>query len=314
MTLLYSDPRFLDHDTRQGHPERPERLRRITAVLDSTGLVARCSTPTWQPAEREDIQRIHEPGYVDTVESLAARGGGRPDPDTVVSPASYDVARLAAGAACDAVDRVLAGEERTALCLVRPPGHHALPERAMGFCLFNNVAIAARRAVDEHKLDRVLIVDWDVHHGNGTQDIFYADGRVGFFSAHRWPFYPGTGASDETGAGAGLGATQNLPVEFGTSRTVYRDDFRIALEKFAAHIKPQLVLVSAGFDAHREDPIGSLGLEVEDFGELTKNVRDVAGVHCGGRIVSLLEGGYNVDRLAESVAVHLACLLDAAQS
>jgi acetoin utilization deacetylase AcuC-like enzyme len=312
MTLLYSSPSFLDHDTRSGHPERPERLRQITALLESSGLAARCATPEWQPAELEDIQRVHEPGYIESIERIASDGGGRPEPDTVVSSASFDVARLAAGAACHAVDRVLSGEDRTALCIVRPPGHHALPERAMGFCLFNSIAIAARCAVDKHNLDRVLIVDWDVHHGNGTQDIFYADGRVGFFSIHRWPFYPGTGASDETGTGTGLGMTRNVPVPFGTSRDAYRDAFRDGLEEIAARIKPQLVLVSAGFDAHREDPIGSLGLEVEDFGVLTNDVLDVASVHSGGRVVSLLEGGYNVERLAESVALHLEGLLDAA--
>ena len=311
MTLLYSDPRFLDHDTHRGHPERAERLRQVSAHLDAIGLPARCITPQWPPATRERIERIHRSAYVNAVEDLAARGGGRPDPDTVVSPASFDVARLAAGAACDAVDRVLAGEDRTAFCLVRPPGHHAMPDRAMGFCLFNNVAVAVRAAIDEHGLDRLLIVDWDVHHGNGTQDIFYADGRVGFLSIHRWPFYPGSGAADETGTGDGLGATRNLPIEFGTPRDAYRDKFRSELEKLAAHIKPQLVLVSAGFDSHREDPIGSLGLEVEDFAELTKCVVDVANVHAGGRVVSLLEGGYNPKRLAECVAEHLEGLLAA---
>jgi acetoin utilization deacetylase AcuC-like enzyme len=311
MTLLYSDPRFLDHDTRRGHPERAERLRQVTAHLDATGLAARCITPEWPAATREQIERVHQAAYVNAIEDLAARGGGRPDPDTVVSPASFDVAGLAAGAACDAVGRVLAGKDRTALCLVRPPGHHALADRAMGFCLFNNVAIAARAAIDEHGLERLLIVDWDVHHGNGTQDTFYADGRVGYFSIHRWPFYPGTGAADETGSGAGLGATRNLPIEFGTPRDVYRDRFRHELDEFAAHIKPQLVLVSAGFDSHREDPIGSLGLEVEDFAELTKCVLDVANVHAGGRVVSLLEGGYNPKRLAECVAEHLKELLAA---
>jgi len=310
MTLLYSDPRFLDHDTQWGHPEQAERLRHITAHLDATGLAARCSRPTtWPLATRERIERIHHAAYVDAVEDVAARGGGRPDPDTVVSPASFDVARLAAGAACDAVDRVLAGEDRTALCLVRPPGHHALAGRAMGFCLFNNVAIAARAAIDDHGFDRVLIVDWDVHHGNGTQDAFYADGRVGFFSIHRWPFYPGSGAANEMGTGAGLGATRNLPIEFGTPREVYGELFRRELEDFAAHIKPQLVLVSSGFDSHREDPIGSLGLEVEDFADLTKYVIDVAHVYAGGRVVSLLEGGYHPVRLAECVATHLEELL-----
>jgi acetoin utilization deacetylase AcuC-like enzyme len=178
----------------------------------------------------------------------------------------------------------------------------------MGFCLFNSVAIAARAAIAEHALDRVLIVDWDVHHGNGTQDIFYADEQVGFFSAHRWPFYPGTGEADETGTAAGLGATHNLPVLFGTSREKYCDHFRLELENFAARIRPQLVLISAGFDAHREDPIGSLGLEVEDFAALTEIVRDVAAVHAAGRIVSVLEGGYNPTRLAECVVAHLRSL------
>jgi acetoin utilization deacetylase AcuC-like enzyme len=309
MTLLYSDPRFLDHDTGRGHPERAERLRQITALLDSNGLSAQCARPQWQPATWERIERAHSSSYMKSVADLAARGGGRPDPDTVVCPVSFDVARFAAGAAGDAVDRVLAGEDRTALCLVRPPGHHALADRAMGFCLFNNIAVAARTAIDEHGLDRVLVVDWDVHHGNGTQDIFYTDDRVGFLSIHRWPFYPGTGAVDETGAGAGLGATRNLPIEFGTPRDAYREKFRHELEDFANRVKPQLVLISAGFDSHRDDPIGSLGLEVEDFADLTQCVLDVANVHAGGRVVSLLEGGYHPKRLAECVAEHLQGLL-----
>jgi acetoin utilization deacetylase AcuC-like enzyme len=308
MTFLYIDPRFLDHDT-GAHPEQPERLRQITAHLDQDGLAAKCVRPTWQAVSRERLELIHEPAHVERVTALSERGGGRLDPDTVVSPASAAVARLAAGAACDAVDRVVRGEEKTALCLVRPPGHHALPERAMGFCLFNNVAIAAAVACHEHQLDRVLVVDWDVHHGNGTQDMFYADGRVGFFSIHRWPFYPGTGAADETGTADGFGATRNVPVTFGTPRAVYLDRFRHELEDFAARIRPQLVLVSAGFDSHREDPIGSLGLEVEDFVELTRIACDVAAVHAAGRIVSLLEGGYNPPLLAECVATHLRGLM-----
>jgi acetoin utilization deacetylase AcuC-like enzyme len=310
MTLLYTNPRFLDHDTRRGHPERPERLRRVGAHLEATGLAARCVQPVWTPATRAQIGMVHRPAHIQAIADMAARGGGRPDPDTVVSAASYDVAMLAAGAACDAVARVVAGKERTALCLVRPPGHHALPERAMGFCLFNNVAIAARAAIREHGLDRVLVVDWDVHHGNGTQDTFYADDQVSFFSAHRWPFYPGTGAADETGTGHGLGSTRNLPFAFGTSPATYRDRFRRELEDLARRVKPQLVLVSAGFDAHREDPIGSLGLETNDFAELTQMVRDVAAVHAQGRIVSLLEGGYHPARLAECVEVHLQKLME----
>jgi acetoin utilization deacetylase AcuC-like enzyme len=308
MTLLYYDPRFLEHDTGT-HPEQPERLRQIMARLDSTGVAARCVRPKWNGVSRARLERVHEPGHIERLAALAERGGGKIDSDTVVSPASFGVAELAAGAACDAVDRVLSGEAKTALCLVRPPGHHAVAERAMGFCLFNNIAVAACVARDEYHLDRVLVVDWDVHHGNGTQDSFYADGRVGFLSSHRWPFYPGTGAADEAGAGAGLGATLNLPVTFGTPRETYREQFKSALEKFAERMRPQLVLVSAGFDSHRADPIGSLGLETEDFAELTKVVRDVAAVHADGRIVSLLEGGYNPPVLAECVETHLRGLM-----
>jgi acetoin utilization deacetylase AcuC-like enzyme len=308
MTLLYYDPRFLDHDTGQ-HPEQPERLRQIMARLERTGLAGQCERPQWQPASRERLQLMHEASHIDRVAAVASRGGGRLDSDTVVSPASFEVAQLAAGAACDAVDRVLAGDANNALCVARPPGHHALTERAMGFCLFNNIAVAAAVALEEHKLDRILIVDWDVHHGNGTQDLFYADGRVGFFSIHRWPFYPGTGAADETGTADGLGTTRNLPVTFGTQRAIYRDAFRRELEDFASRIRPQLVLISAGFDSHRADPIGSLGLEVEDFAELTKIVADIAAAHSAGRIVSLLEGGYNPAILAECVETHLRGLL-----
>jgi acetoin utilization deacetylase AcuC-like enzyme len=308
MTHLYYDPQFLDHDTGT-HPEQPERLRQIMARLETTGIAARCVRPTWLPASRARLERVHEPAHIDHIAALASGGGGQADADTVICPASYDVALLAAGAACDAVDRVLSGETKTALCLVRPPGHHAVAERAMGFCLFNNIAIAACVARDEYHLDRVLIVDWDVHHGNGTQDAFYADGRVGFLSSHRWPFYPGTGDADETGTGDGLGATLNLPITFGTPRATYQDRFARELEKFAARIRPQLVLVSAGFDSHRADPIGSLGLETEDFAELTKLVMNVAATHAGGRIISILEGGYNPPVLAECVETHLQELL-----
>jgi acetoin utilization deacetylase AcuC-like enzyme len=184
----------------------------------------------------------------------------------------------------------------------------------MGFCLLNNVAIAAAHARAAHRLDLVLIVDWDVHHGNGTQDIFYADGQVSFFSAHRFPFYPGTGDTDETGTGAGLGAIFNLPVEFGTSRDDYKKAFAAMLEDAARRSRPQLILLSAGFDAHREDPVGNLGLESEDFADLTRMITAVADQHCGGKIVSLLEGGYNVERLAESVELHAVALADGPKS
>jgi acetoin utilization deacetylase AcuC-like enzyme len=254
---------------------------------------------------------VHEPGYPPRVAEFCQRGGGQIEADTVVSPRSYDAAILAAGAVADAVERVVRGEDHTALCLVRPPGHHARPDSAMGFCLFGNVAVAARVATRDLGLNRVLIVDWDVHHGNGTQEMFYTDEQVGFLSIHRYPFYPGTGAADETGAGPGLGTTRNLPIAFGISRKEYLAHFRKELEDFADQIRPELVIVSAGFDAHREDPIGSLGLEDDDFGTLTDLVLDVAATHAGGRVVSALEGGYHPDRLAESVALHLERMLAA---
>jgi acetoin utilization deacetylase AcuC-like enzyme len=298
----------LQHETGQ-HPERPLRLTAIHDRLQSEGLLDLCERPTWEPATTPLLAKVHEPAYIEEVERFAAAGGGQIEADTVACPASYDVAALAAGAAVDAVRRVVKGEESTALCLVRPPGHHALANAPMGFCLFGNVAIAARVAVDELGLDRVLVVDWDVHHGNGTQAMFWEDEQVGFFSSHRFPFYPGTGAAEETGARAGLGATFNLPLAFGTPRRDFLTRFTTELDHFANKLKPQLVLISAGFDAHREDPVGSLSLESEDFGALTEIVSAVANAHAGGKIVSVLEGGYNPPRLAESVAIHLKSLL-----
>jgi acetoin utilization deacetylase AcuC-like enzyme len=307
MTLLYQNDRFLEHDTGD-HPECSERLRRTVDWLEGTELARICTRPSWPPIGVESLSQTHSSEHIRAVREFAESGGGRIESDTVVSPMSYDVALLAAGAVADAVDRVIRGEDRRALCLVRPPGHHAVPHRPMGFCLFNNVAVAAQRALTEHNLDRVLIVDWDVHHGNGTQDAFWTSEQVAFLSVHRWPFYPGTGNHDETGSGAGIGFTVNLPVEFGTSRASYLDKFTRALESIAAKSKPQLVIVSAGFDAHRLDPIGSLGLEVEDFAKLTRLVCDVAEEYCDGRVVSALEGGYNPDMLAQSVEAHLRAL------
>ena len=309
MTLLYYDPRFLDHQT-GSHPERAARLEAVLQHLDETGLNQRCARPSCTPVSAERIARVHSLDYVDSLRQMAASGGGRIGADTVVSRQSYEVARLATGAVCDAVERVVGGEDAQALCLVRPPGHHALEAGAMGFCLLNSIAVATRVATEELALDRVLVVDWDVHHGNGTQDAFWRDPQVGFLSIHRWPFYPGTGAADESGSGPGLGTIRNLPVEYGTPRASYRSQLAQELEDFADRFKPQIVLVSAGFDSHREDPIGSLGLETEDFGELTRVVLDVANAHCEGKIVSVLEGGYNPAVLAECVEVHLSEMLN----
>lgn len=308
MTLLYCPPIFLHHETGD-HPERADRIRLIPDRLREAGLMDRCVQPEFEPVSRRRLATVHSPMYIDEVWAMDKSGGGHLDADTVVGPESYNVALKAAGCTCDAVERVLRGEDSQALCLVRPPGHHALMSHAMGFCLFNNVAVAAKTALGEFQLDRVLIVDWDIHHGNGTQDTFWEDSAVGYYSIHRWPFFPGTGTEDETGGGLGLGYTLNSPVAFGTPRNDYLDIFRDDMEKFAAKIKPQLVLLSAGFDAHRLDPVGNLGLETEDFATLTDIVADAADAYADGRLISVLEGGYNPEVMADCVETHLAALL-----
>jgi acetoin utilization deacetylase AcuC-like enzyme len=313
MTLLYFDPRFLDHHT-GNHPECAERIRAIPQRLEKAGLLAKCQRPDFQSVSRKQLARVHTPAYIDEIWAFAKSGGGHIEADTIVSPASYDVALLAAGSVCDAVERIIRGEDTQALCLVRPPGHHAMAGHAMGFCIFNNIAIAARTAIDILGLNSVLIVDWDIHHGNGTQATFWEDPQVGFLSIHRWPFYPGTGDEDETGGGRGLGTTLNLPVLFGVSRKTYVTRFADSLERFAAEIKPELVLISAGFDSHRLDPVGNLGLEAEDFVPLTNAVLDVADTYAKGRVVSVLEGGYNPDAMADCIAAHLGEMLKRSES
>ncbi len=308
--LLYEDRRFLAHLTGQ-HPENPQRLVAIADHLQAQGLAARCFRPKWDAVSQQRLGLVHPSSYVEQIKAFAEQGGGRIEQDTWVSPRSYEVALWAAGAVTDAVVRVVNGEADRALCLVRPPGHHALPQAAMGFCLFNHIAVGARVATSELGLDRVLIVDWDVHHGNGTQAIFWEDARVGFLSIHRFPFYPGSGDADETGSGAGRGTTLNLPVAWGTTRHEYLERFESQLSRFAEQVKPQLVLISAGFDAHRADPIGSLGLETEDFRTLTQIVLRVASTHAEGKVVSVLEGGYDPVALGESVGVHLETLIAA---
>jgi acetoin utilization deacetylase AcuC-like enzyme len=309
MTLLYRSDVFFEHDTAR-HPESAARLRAVHRHLDHQGIGIRCRRLTWQPVSPARLARLHSPAYVQQVQQFAVAGGGWIEGDTLVSPRSFDVALLAAGAVCDAVERVVGGEQRCAFCLVRPPGHHALARGAMGFCLFNNIAIGAAVATEELGVDRVLIVDWDVHHGNGTQDAFWESERVGFFSVHRHPFYPGTGLAGETGGGPGLGATWNLPLPFGIARGDYLKAVGDALDEFCNRLRPELLLVSAGFDAHALDPVGSLGLEVEDFAALGRLMLEVADAHCGGRIVSALEGGYNPQELAESVGAYLDEMLE----
>lgn len=307
MTLLYQHDRFVDHLAGQGHPECPARYRAIQQHLPFQQLAAACTQPLLTPASIVQLSRVHTPDVITLVQEACQQGGGRIEADTVVSPASYDVALLAAGAGCQAVDAVMQGRDTSAFCLVRPPGHHATPGLSMGFCLFNNIAIAARHALAQGA-SRVLVVDWDVHHGNGTQDAFYDDEQVTFLSLHRYPFYPGTGLANETGTGAGLGKTINVPLRYGIKRQDYLAAFQQGLEQAARQAKPDIILLSAGFDAHANDPIGSLGLEVEDFVTMTRLLQQVAATECQGRLVSCLEGGYSLAMLPECVAAHLEVL------
>lgn len=304
MTLFYYDPIFLQHDT-GNHPENAGRLRAVIERMEEQNLFDNFTRPEWQPATDEQLLHVHSDDVIEMIRRFVDQGGGRIEQDTMVSEQSWNAATRASGAACDAVRRVIEGEDRNAFCLMRPPGHHALHSQPMGFCLVNHVAVAARAAIEQWQLERVMILDWDVHHGNGTQATFWDDPNVAFLSMHRFPFYPGTGAANEEGEGPGKGLTVNLPIAFGTARREQLDRFRRGVEKLAEKFRPELVLVSAGFDSHKDDPIGSLGLESEDFASLTDIVMEVAAAHAKGRLVSLLEGGYNPTALAESVQIHL---------
>jgi acetoin utilization deacetylase AcuC-like enzyme len=291
--LLFTHDCLLEHDAGAWHPERPARLRAVLRGLDASGLSDGLERVAPRPATNDELARVHAPELVAALERFCAEGGGELDADTIAVPASWQAARLAAGAGLSAIEALDRGEAPSAFCAVRPPGHHATPKRPMGFCLFNNVAITA--ATLAARGERVLVVDWDAHHGNGTQDAFYDDPRVLFISMHQYPFYPGSGALTETGRGAGLGATINLPFPAGTPGDTYRAAIEEVVVPAAERFRPTWVLVSAGFDGHRDDPLTDLGLSAGDYVDLTARVVALAAP---GRCLAILEGGYELDALA----------------
>ncbi|WP_218156306.1 histone deacetylase family protein [Dyella sp. OK004] len=302
---LYTHPSCLEHDPGPGHAESPARLRAVLQALDQDRFAAidRVEAPR---VTREQLLRVHDAAYVDRIlGTVPTSGTVRLDEDTLMSPASAEAALRAAGAAVAAVDAVMGPRGGHAFCAVRPPGHHATPDQAMGFCLFNNIAVAAAHALAEHGLKRVAIADFDVHHGNGTQDIFEREPRVLFISSHQSPLYPETGREDERG----VGNVVNAPMSPGDGSYEFRELWEGALLPRLHAFKPQLVLVSAGFDAHRNDPLADLRLGTEDYAWVTSRLVDLAHTHAGGRLVSSLEGGYDLQALAASASAHVGELM-----
>jgi acetoin utilization deacetylase AcuC-like enzyme len=308
VNLIY-DPLYLKHDTGV-HPENARRLKSILDVLEHDEALSKDLARTGpRPARNEDIARCHREDLIYEIESMCKRDESFIDADTRISAESFEVARLAAGAALTAVDAVMSEEGGHAFALIRPPGHHATVSTAMGFCLFNNAAIGARYAQVKYGVERVLIIDWDVHHGNGTQEIFWEDPSVFYFSTHQYPYYPGTGSSGERGGGKGEGFTLNIPLPAGTNARHHRQAFTDALHEIERKFPPDLIIISAGFDSRRGDPLGGLMLEDSDFYEMTKDVLRLADKYAAGRAVGLLEGGYNLDLLGKSVKSHISALI-----
>ena len=309
-TALLADPIFREHLAGREHPERSERFDAVMRGLKQAGLLERLARVERRAATGEELLLCHTPEYLRTAKHDVL--SGRPwlsTGDTDITPNSWDVAARAVGGVLNAVDAVVTGRARNVFCAVRPPGHHASAGRGMGFCFFNNAALAARYAQRRHGLERVLIVDWDVHHGNGTEDIFYSDPTVFYFSTHQWPLYPGTGRADETGEGAGVGTTMNSPFPAGAGREEVLGAVENSLAPAAERFRPDLLVISAGFDSRLGDPLGRFTLTDRDFADLTRAVMEIAARHAGGRVVSVLEGGYNVDGLASAAAAHVEALM-----
>jgi len=305
---IVEDPRYRDHVGPAGHPERPERLAAVGDAIAARSDALERVEP--RPATPEEILRVHRRTHLEALERATAQAPVRLDPDTYLGPSSLEIARLAAGSSIDLVRAVCRGELDAGLAAIRPPGHHAEDDRAMGFCLLNNVAIAARAAQAEEGVERILILDWDVHHGNGTQHSFEEDPSVLYASTHQFPFYPGTGDFGEAGVGRGLGTTLNVPLPVGCGDVEYAAVAERILVPATRSFRPELILVSCGFDAHRDDPLAGMQLSSEGFSSLSRTMRHLADDLCGGRLVLLLEGGYALSGLREGTAATLDVLLD----
>jgi acetoin utilization deacetylase AcuC-like enzyme len=309
-TGIAADPRVTRHDTGPGHPEQPARYTAALNRLEETGLLQDLTPIATRSATDDELALVHTREYIGLVEREVAQGRRQLSTgDTEIGSHSVESARVAAGSVLSAVDAVFTAIVQNAFCAIRPPGHHASAAIGMGFCLFSNVAIGARYAQQRYGAERVLIVDWDVHHGNGTQDIFYRDGSVLFFSTHQSPWYPGTGAASEHGEGDGAGKTINCPFPAGSGRREILGAFRDILIPAATAFHPDFVLISAGFDSRINDPLGHFLLTDNDFADLTHLMTDLAAQHCAGRLVSVLEGGYNLEGLASATETHLRALL-----
>ncbi len=303
-------PDYLNHDMGTHHPESPDRLRSILTRLEASGTMPQLVRLEPDSPDKEWvaswITKVHAPAYLKELQKLSPAGGRVDlDADTSISSGSLNAACVAVAGALTAADAIMEGRVQNAFCAVRPPGHHAESKHAMGFCLFNNVAITARYLQQRHGLERVAIVDWDVHHGNGTQHTFYEDPSVFFFSTHQYPFYPGTGKADETGSGRGTGYTKNVPLPAGMGDIEYLEIFNSVLRPALKAYRPDVVIVSAGFDAHRDDPLAGMNVTTDGYAALTRVVTEIAGEFCQGRLLSCLEGGYNLNALGASVESHL---------
>ncbi|MBI3307506.1 MAG: histone deacetylase [Candidatus Omnitrophica bacterium] len=310
VTGLVYDARYQEHDTGKGHPESPARLEAIIFHLKTLPWFSKLKNFRPEPAEEKWLETVHSSEYIRRAEEVVKSGFAYLDTrDVMISEKSFEIAKLAAGGALTLADQMMAGKIRNGFALVRPPGHHAEREYAMGFCLFNNIAILARYLQKQHRLEKILILDWDVHHGNGTQHTFEEDPSVFYISLHQFPFYPGTGRAEETGVGRGKGATLNCPMQGGSTDQDYDSVFAKKIMPAAKKFKPDAVLISAGFDAHAADPLAQISLSTEFFGWMTERAMEIADHSAGGKILSLLEGGYNLDVLPHCVTAHLETLL-----